>query len=389
MGITSTGYALATSNDYLTRIVEELNVNFPNMSNASNNFAIVLARIFAKLLEENDAIRAEGYNNVYVATAVGIHLDKAVSIAGIERRHGTKSYGKIKVTKTNDVPTISIAPNTLIETNGVQFQTINDGFVPITTLDPVEIEIASVDVGRDMNIAKQSKFTPVVAIRGLKEMICEEGTDGGSNTETDQELRARYYITISAYSNSSLNGIISEVSTLPEVVRVSGIENNDNVTSPEGLPPHSFELFIEGGSDSEIANSIFYTKPAGIQTHGDVKITIPYNDVDYVVSFSRFKKTDIYYAFNIKPNIGSSISQLEIDIKNALKEYTEKSSRISHGDVVGYLFNNTSGIGAVNTIAFSKDPNPTKDETIEAELGYAFETTDDKISITFEGGGVQ
>lgn len=388
MGLTSTGYSLTTSGDYLERIIQELNTEFPNMSNASNNFAVVLSRIVATLLEENDAVRAEGYNNAYVATASGVHLDKAVSIAGINRRHGTQSFGKIKVTKSDEVPAITIAPDTLIETGDYQFKTINTGYIPITDSNPVEIEIASVDVGKEYNITTNSKFKPVVAIRGLKEMICENGTSGGTDTETDQELRSRYYITISAYSNSSLNGIISEVATVADVIRVSGIENNDDIVSPEGLPPHSFELFIDGGSDTEIADAIFYLKPAGIQTHGDIKIMIPYNDVEYPISFSRFKRQDVYYNLSVKLNIGSSASQLEQDIKKTLIEYTERNSTINHSSVVGYLFNNTSGIGQINTVFFGKEENPTTDDELTAGLGISFITSEDKIVITFDGGGI-
>lgn len=386
MGVTNVGYALTTSNDYLTQIVNELNVQFPNMSNSSNNFAIVLSRILATILEENDAIRAEGYNNVYVSTAVGKHLDKAVSIAGVERRHGTQSYGRIKVTKTDELPVISIAPNTLIETNGVQFYTLNDSFVTITTLDPVEIEIASVEFGLEYNIAQLAKFTPVVAIRGLKEMICEAGTSGGSNEETDQELRSRYYTAMSAYSNSSLNGIISRISTLANVIRVSGIENNDDVTSATGLPPHSFELYIEGGADSDIAEQIFYVKPAGIQTHGEIEIVIPYNNVDYPISFSRFKKTELYYTLNVRANVGVPTYQLENNIKAALIEYTRQAGRIEHGELVGYLFNHVEGIASFSSVLFGEDPNPTKDEVIYAQLGYAFQTDNDKIQVIFVGG---
>lgn len=385
MGLERTGYSLKTSDDYLEQIVNDIQSEFPNMSNASNNFAIVLARIISKVLEENDSIRAEGYNNVYVATAVDRHLDKAVAIGGVNRRYGTKSYGKIKVTKTNDVPSISIAPNTLIESGDVQYVTNNTGYVPINNSNPVEIEIVSVETGINQNITAGSTFTPVVAIRGLDKMICEQGTSGGTDTESDQELRRRYYLTISSYSNSSLNGIISEVAKMDDVVRVSGRENNTDA-EVNGLPAHSFEIFCEGGSDQDVAETIFYVKPAGIQTHGNVQVDIPFNNNTYKISFSRFTKQTVYYKLTVKPNIGVATTTLESDMKKAIATYTASSTKINHSELVGYLYNNVKGIGSLSDIKFGFSPNPTTDTELVVEIGKTFNTDDSKIAITLAGG---
>lgn len=385
MGLERTGYSLTTSDDYLEQIVNDIQSEFPNMSNASNNFAIVLARIISKVLEENDSIRAEGYSNVYVSTAVDRHLDRAVAIGGVNRRYGTKSYGKIKVTKTDDVPSISIAPNTLIESGDVQYLTNNTGYVPINNSNPVEIEIVSVETGISQNITAGSTFTPVVAIRGLDKMICEKGTSGGTDTESDQELRRRYYLTISSYSNSSLNGIISEVAKMDDVVRVSGRENNTDA-EVDGLPAHSFEIFCEGGSDQDVAETIFYVKPAGIQTHGDVQVDIPFNNNTYKISFSRFTKQTVYYELTVKPNIGVATTTLESDMKKAIATYTASSTKINHSELVGYLYNNVKGIGSLSDIKFGFSPNPTTDTELVVEIGKTFNTDDSKIAITLAGG---
>lgn len=385
MGLERTGYRLTTSDDYLESIIGDLQNEFPNMSNSSNNFAVVLARILSKALEENDSIRGEGYNNVYVATAVDRHLDKAVAIGGISRRYGTKSYGKVKITKTSDIPSISIAPNTIIESGDVQYLTNNNGYVPIDSNSPVEVEVVSILTGSNQNVPPGSTFTPVVSIRGLDKIICEDGTSGGTDTESDQELRRRYYLTIGSYSNSSLNGIISEVAKVDDVVRVSGRENNTDATI-DGVPPHSFEIFCEGGSDSDIAETIFYVKPAGIQTYGNVKVDIPFNNNTYKISFSRFTKQTVYYKLTVKPNIGVATTTLESDMKKAMATYTASSTKINHSELVGYLYNNVKGIGSLSDIKFGFSPNPTTDTELVVTAGKTFYTSDDKIAITLAGG---
>ena len=385
MGLERTGYRLTTSDDYLESIIGDLQNEFPNMSNSSNNLAVVLARILSKALEENDSIRGEGYNNVYVATAVDRHLDKAVAIGGVSRRYGTKSYGKVKITKTSDIPSISIAPNTIIESGDVQYLTNNNGYVPIDSDSPVEVEVVSILTGSNQNVPPGSTFTPVVSIRGLDKIICEDGTSGGTDTESDQELRKRYYLTISSYSNSSLNGIISEVAKIDDVVRVSGRENNTDSTV-NGLPPHSFEIFCEGGADSDIAETIFYVKPAGIQTYGNVSQEIPFNNNTYNISFSRYTNEIIYYKLTVKPNIGAATAELEKNIQNAIMAYTSASTKINQSELIGYLYNNVTGIAALSNIAFGISPNPDKADEIIADAGKSFYTDADKINLTLVGG---
>lgn len=385
MGLERTGYRLTTSDDYLESIIGDMQNEFPNMSNSSNNFAVVLARILSKALEENDSIRGEGYNNVYVATAVDRHLDKAVAIGGVSRRYGTKSYGKIKVTKSSDISSISIPPSTIIESGNVQYLTNNTGYVPISSSEPVEIEIVSILAGADQNVPPESVFTPVVSIRGLDKMICEDGTDGGTDTESDQELRRRYYLTISSYSNSSLNGIISEVAKIDDVVRVSGRENNTD-DELNGLPPHSFEIYCEGGADSKIAETIFYVKPAGIQTYGNVSKEIFFHNNTYNISFSRYTKEIIYYKLTVKPNIGTATTELEKDIKNAIINYTASSTKINQSELIGYLYNNVTGISSLSNIAFGFSPEPDSAEEIVADVGKSFNTDEEKIELSLVGG---
>lgn len=385
MGLERTGYRLTTSDDYLESIIGDMQNEFPNMSNSSNNFAVVLARILSKALEENDSIRGEGYNNVYVATAVGRHLDKAVAIGGVSRRYGTKSYGKIKVTKSSDISSISIPPSTIIESGNVQYLTNNNGYVPISSSEPVEIEIVSILAGADKNVPPESVFTPVVSIRGLDKMICEDGTSGGTDTESDQELRRRYYLTISSYSNSSLNGIISEIAKIDDVVRVSGRENNTDDELNE-LPPHSFEIYCEGGADSEIAETIFYVKPAGIQTYGNVSKEIFFHNNTYNISFSRYTKEIIYYKLTVRPNIGTATTELEKDIKNAIINYTASSTKINQSELIGYLYNNVAGISSLSNIAFGFSPEPDSTEEIVADVGKSFNTDEEKIELSLVGG---
>lgn len=111
----------------------------------------------------------------------------------------------------------------------------------------------------------------------------------GRLRETDAEYRQSYINKRSSRSSSMLESIISSVMTNVEgVISVSAYENDTNVTDSEGRPPHSIETVVDGGGEQEIAQQIFKTKAAGIQTCGQVEVDVPglYNDT-IKVRFSR------------------------------------------------------------------------------------------------------
>ena len=379
--ITEKGIKIRDEVDIFDSIVNDFATEFPNMSKESNNALIVLARILSREISNNENNRLEAYNNAYVTSAIGTHLDKAVQTVGLTRIHGTNSYGVCTFKKDPKFSKITIPPNTQIESGELQFVTINNSFVTIFG-ESADIEVRSLYAGKEYNLPQQSKFNTVIDIRGLKEITNAKEFSGGTNTETDQMLRNRYYNFINAFSNASLNGIISEMSKLEDVTRVSGRENNTD--SPvAGLPPHSFELYIEGSTPSIIAEKIFSIKPAGIKTHGDISQTISYAGNDYEIKFSKFDKNNVYYNIEIKTAIGVSTSDIEEKIKQSLITYTSSSKTINHSNIVGALYNSVDGISAITKLKFGLTPNPQADDEITASIGTIFFTDETKIEVSF------
>ena len=379
--ITNKGIKVRDEVDIFESILDDLSTEFPNMSKEANNALVVLARILSREISNNENNRLEAYNNAYVSSAIGIHLDKAVQTIGLSRTHGTSSYGICTFTKDSKVSKVTIPPNTQIESEDLQFITLNTSFITISE-ESVDIEVKSIDAGKKYNLPQHSNFNTVIDIRGLKSISNKKAFEGGTDTETDQALRTRYYQFVNAFSNSSLNGIISEMSRLKDVTRVSGRENNTD-SEFEGLPPHSFELYVEGSTPSLIAEKIFSIKPAGIQTHGDFSHTLNYANNDYVIKFSRFDKQNVYYVIELKTAIGASTQDIEKLIKQALASYTSSSKTINHSEIVGALYNNVKGISAITKLKFGLTPNPETDNELIAPIGSVFFTDDTKIEVSF------
>ena len=126
--ISNRGYDVMSEEEYYDNIMEELKKQFPNMSENPSNLLVIMARIIARNENRRDYDRVRAYSEAYVATATGMHLSKAVAIAGISRLNGTRAVGKIKITREPDIPQVIIPSHTVLVSNDLKYQTINSKY---------------------------------------------------------------------------------------------------------------------------------------------------------------------------------------------------------------------------------------------------------------------
>jgi hypothetical protein len=98
----------------------------------------------------------------------------------------------------------------------------------------------------------------------------------GRVEETDIELRQSYIAKSALRSNTMIDSIVSELlNNVSYIESASGYENDTDETNAYGLPPHSIEIVVEGGDNSEIASAILNRKAGGIQTYGSIEVDVP------------------------------------------------------------------------------------------------------------------
>ena len=207
-------------------------------------------------------------------------------------------------------------------------------------------------------------------------------TDGdpGRDLETDADFRVRRQQLLSLPGSSTVEAILSAVGAVDGVTFINVIENDDSVTgpAPELLPPHSFEVVVEGGDDTAIAEAIFSEKPIGIQTHsgasgGDMisKTVTDSQGNEYTIDFSR--PTPIYITTHglAPPSPSDSVvisltydpatygggtqSAGDAAVKQALDDFIEA---LSPGDDISYqrfLCSVLDVEGVVDVTAFTYD----------------------------------
>ena len=99
--------------------------------------------------------------------------------------------------------------------------------------------------------------------------------DGGRDTETDAEFRARYYRSVDLAGGVNIDAIIAEIyESVEAIISVTGEENDTDEVNAHGLPPHSFEIIAYGGLEEDIAKAIYRRKAAGIQTFVNTTVAV-------------------------------------------------------------------------------------------------------------------
>ncbi len=132
----------------------------------------------------------------------------------------------------------------------------------------------------------------------------------GDDVETDAELRIRRDNSLGTNAAGTLPAIRTALLELDEIEAAFVIENDQDIVV-SGRPPKSFEAVVEqaGGAtdddvDTLVAESIFDTKPAGIQAFGNdvTKIVVDSQGFDHTIEFSRPIAVDIYLEVDISSN---------------------------------------------------------------------------------------
>lgn len=181
----------------------------------------------------------------------------------------------------------------------------------------------------------------------------------GREIETDAELRARRLVFSSTF-------------TLANDTRVKKLfifDNNTDATV-DGRPPHSFEAVVWDGTvdpdpvimpDIDIAKLLFRSKPAGIQTVGDITETVEdSNGYLHDISFSRPDVLDIYLKITLTEGDGWDDVSGPIAVADALVAFGDSVLTCGSTVVRSALFGPSfvAGVFDVTNVQLGLATNP-------------------------------
>lgn len=110
----------------------------------------------------------------------------------------------------------------------------------------------------------------VTPVSGLNSVLNQDDAVSGRSIETDAELRIRRTKVLQVAGAGTPDAIRSKLLSLPGVTDVFVFENITFLPDQSGRPPKCYEVVVNGGVDQVVTQTIWDTKPAGIETVGTV-----------------------------------------------------------------------------------------------------------------------
>lgn len=146
------------------------------------------------------------------------------------------------------------------------------------------------------NVANAGTLTVIeTPVSGWNTVTNVHDADLGRAVETDAALRIKREDELRAAGDASTASIRSNVLQVSGVTACTVFENDTDVTDVDGLPPHSVEVMVQGGTDAGVAAEVFASKAAGIATYGtDSEVVVDDQGNNHTVYFSRPGAEDIW-----------------------------------------------------------------------------------------------
>jgi len=199
----------------------------------------------------NWAVHNDTFFTLYQSSSQEVEIG-SVSFAYDETwsdgRFGLASYSDVNSFLVNKSGTTATTVNIEAEEPG------SNGNVPANTVEVITNGLTGV---REVTNKTSIGNTNYEGINGVSFYI-------GENEEEDEELRKR------AYNDTSLGGSATTDAISTAIRKIDGVKSvvinrNRESSAVNGLPAHSFEPVVYGGTDKEIANAIFDT--SSIDSH--------------------------------------------------------------------------------------------------------------------------
>lgn len=257
------------------------------------------------------------YNAFRAAFAQGVSLSDLVQLNGIERDEGEKSTVTATVSGTvgTTIPTGSLAS---VENTDAIFETLDTVIIPGG--GSIDVAMASQEEGAIEAVAGTLTQieTPIFGWTSITNVL---DAALGKIEETDPQLRARRSVSTAAGGSNITDALAAQLKNLNGVTDAFVINNRTDSVDANGLDPHTFAAILIGGSDSDIANTIWLNTPQGINSFGDLTTQI-IDGQGFPQDINYFRAGDVEIYFEIDLTTDSDYPTDGDDrVKAAIVEY--------------------------------------------------------------------
>lgn len=280
--------------------------------------------------------------------AGGVFLDAICALTGLERDAATPTT----VTATiSGVAGTVIPQGTRAQTN---LQVVFETTAPYTIGGggTVAANFESVIFGPAVcNIGDLSQI--VDGIVGWDTVYNAAAATQGTNIQSDQNLRALRKVTLAGQGVSLPEAIVSALYEVPGVTSLSFRENTAATTQTiDGISmvAHSIYACVNGGLDSDVAETLLDTKSGGCAYNGGTSVAVvePFSGQTYTVKFDRPSAVRTYVKATVSTN--SSLIDPNSAVPTAILAYATGQIDGEAGLIVGQDVSSFELSGAITTL---------------------------------------
>jgi len=360
-------------------------------------FYIPVAKRFVELQNDLGLI----LDSAQIEHAEGAALSLLTALIGVPRQEARTATGEVEITLDSpDTVAHNIPSGTTVATNSedaVRFvvtdgRTLEAGTTEVTA--PIEAEEGGVDsnVGSNtISVFPDGKPFPGASV------INPQQTSGGTDAETDEELRSRAKQELANGARATGPALVSQTLSIDGVTDATILINdtpNDNGRG-YGLPSHSFEIVATtDGTDAthkKLAQVLMETKSVGdisvtaengdsldtnkefVTADGEIMTDLP-NGQQHPVGFSLSSSLDIYVDIDIKTESGYAGDDA---VRDAIVEYiggftstgAEESGELGTGEEVVHAslekaVMSVTGVYDINHVYAGTSSGPTSENNV-------------------------
>ena len=169
------------------RILDNMQVDIDKREGSfSQNLISPLSQELAKAyIRQEDLVHM-----AFVRNGFFNYLDLKCEEYGIHRKEGTKAVGEVIFVGKDEV---LIENGTILSFNDLYFVVLND---EVVSEGKAELVVEALEVGSQYNLLANTKLISSNKINGITDIYVKADMNNGTNIESDEELRDRFFETI-------------------------------------------------------------------------------------------------------------------------------------------------------------------------------------------------
>ncbi|MDY0449319.1 baseplate J/gp47 family protein [Pasteurella multocida] len=250
--------------------------------------------ILGQIKVDLEELAEDVYRQLDPDLATGAWLEQRVAYAGLVRRKASYSYLR-SVILTGD-PYTEI--NNLIVSDTNKTRWILEQKATLNESGSARADFRSEELGA-FSLNAHTQLTIETITLGLNSVTTSVDAEIGIEEETDSQLRQRFSKSRAKNAINSAEAIEGEIGDLADVKQVIVLENNTSQTDSIGIPPHSINVVVEGGNETDIAQVIYKNKGAGIGLQGQTSVNLMINGKQRAIKFDKATPVDVHISMTL------------------------------------------------------------------------------------------